>query len=122
MEVDALRPDRSIGQEQVADYWREKAECLEQWVCELLRKNHTLRMDLQRDQSEHQQREETTVAYSLVSFNRRPFPTERPSFGTTATIHVDLADPPCPRKECAEVRESVIRYAVMRDFDREASN
>jgi hypothetical protein len=46
MEFDAAKPDAPISQEQSADYWREKAECLEEWVCELLRKNQALRMDL----------------------------------------------------------------------------
>jgi hypothetical protein len=121
MEVDALRPDRSIGQEQAADYWREKAECLEEWVCELLRKNQTLRADLQREQSLHGQREETKIAFSLLRFNHSPFPSERPSFGAATKIRVDVADAPCPRKECAEVRKSIIRNAVMKDFDPEAS-
>jgi hypothetical protein len=120
MEVDAVRPDRSISQEQAADYWREKAECLEEWVCELLRKNQTLRTELHRERSTHGQRKETKIAVSLLRFNHLPFPSERPSFGEAATIRVDVADAPCPRKECAEVRES-IRYAVMKDFDPEAS-
>ena len=47
MEFDPLRVDSSISQEHSADYWRERAECLEELVCELLRKNQVLRMDLQ---------------------------------------------------------------------------
>jgi hypothetical protein len=121
MEVDAVRPDRSIGQEKTADYWREKAECLEEWVCELLRKNQKLRMDLQMEQSLHGQREGTKIAFSLLRFNHTNFPSERPSFGAAAKIPVDVADAPCPRKECAEVRES-IRYAAMKDFDPEVNN
>ena len=47
MEFDPLRVDSSISLEHSADYWRERAECLEELVCELLRKNQVLRMDLQ---------------------------------------------------------------------------
>jgi hypothetical protein len=120
MEVDAVGPDRSIDQEEAADYWREKAECLEEWVCELLKKNQALRIELHREQSLHGQREETKIAFSLLHINHSPFPSERPSFGAAAKIRADVADAPCPRKECAEVRES-IRCAVMKDFDPEAS-
>ncbi len=45
--IDPLRVDSSISLEHSADYWRERAECLEELVCELLRKNQVLRMDLQ---------------------------------------------------------------------------
>ena len=45
MEFDAAKLDSPISPEHLADYWREKAECLEEWVCELLRKNHALRMN-----------------------------------------------------------------------------
>ena len=48
MEFDPLRVDSSISLEHSADYWRERAECLEELVCELLRKNQVLRMDLQK--------------------------------------------------------------------------
>jgi hypothetical protein len=121
MEVDVLRPDRSIEQEHATDYWREKAECLEEWVCELLRKNQVLRTDLQREQSLHRQREEATIAFSLFSFHHSPSPSERPSFKAAANIRVDAAHASCPRKECAEVRKSIIRYAVMKDCDPEES-
>jgi len=47
MEFDPLRVDSSSSLEHSADYWRERAECLEELVCELLRKNQVLRMDLQ---------------------------------------------------------------------------
>ena len=39
--------DSSIGREQSAEYWRERARCLEEWVCELLTKNQALRIRLQ---------------------------------------------------------------------------
>jgi hypothetical protein len=48
VEFDSGELDTSISKEQLADYWRERAECLEEWVCELLRKNQALRMDLQK--------------------------------------------------------------------------
>ena len=48
MEFDAVQLDAPIGQEKLADHWRERAECLEEWVCELLRKNQTLRMALEK--------------------------------------------------------------------------
>ena len=120
MEFDAAQLDAPIGQEKLADHWRERAECLEEWVCELLRKNQTLRTDLQREQSLHGQRKETKIAFSFLSFNHSPFPSERPSFGAAAKIRVDVADASCPRKECAEVRES-IQYAVMKHFDPDVS-
>ena len=45
--------DAPIKKERSADYWRERAECLEEWVCELLRKSQTLRMSPENDQPEH---------------------------------------------------------------------
>ena len=46
MEFGAVNLNSPISPEKAAEYWREKAECLEEWVCELLRKNHVLRMNL----------------------------------------------------------------------------
>jgi hypothetical protein len=54
MEFDAAKLDPPVSQEQSADYWRERAECLEEWVCELLRKNQTLRMDLENEKAQRQ--------------------------------------------------------------------
>ena len=50
MKFDAVELDAPITKEHSADYWRERAECLEEWVCELLRKNQTLRMSRENDQ------------------------------------------------------------------------
>jgi GH15 family glucan-1,4-alpha-glucosidase len=49
VEFDAAKLDAPIGQEKLADHWRERAEGLEEWVCELLRKNQTLRMALENE-------------------------------------------------------------------------
>lgn len=54
MEFDAVDIDVPISHEQLAHYWREKAECLGHWVCELLRKNHSLRMALEEGQTREQ--------------------------------------------------------------------
>jgi hypothetical protein len=51
MEFGATNLNSSISPEQLAEYWRRKVECLEEWVCELVRKNQMLRMDLLREQS-----------------------------------------------------------------------
>jgi hypothetical protein len=47
MEFDAVKPDAPTTTDQLIDYWRERAECLEEWVCELLRKNQALRMGIE---------------------------------------------------------------------------
>ena len=52
MEFDPAKFDAPIDQENWADYWRERAECLEEWVCELLKKNQTLRMQRGSDSPE----------------------------------------------------------------------
>jgi hypothetical protein len=51
MEFGAINLNPRISPEQSAEYWREKVECLEEWVCELVRKNQMLRMDFLREQS-----------------------------------------------------------------------
>ena len=48
MELGAVNLNSPISPEQSAEYWREKVECLEEWICELLTKNQMLRMDLLR--------------------------------------------------------------------------
>ena len=58
MEFDTVQRDSAISQKRLADYWRERAECLEEWVCELLRKNQVLRMGLE----EHLPHREETVS------------------------------------------------------------
>ena len=113
MEFDTVKRDSTISQEQSADYWREKAECLEEWVCELLRKNQALRMDLQKQQSQRRHFEETPLAFSLISLYRSPFPSARPAFrAESPKLVVDAGTAPCPRKECGEIRESVVENVM----------
>jgi len=50
----AAKLDARASHQQAADYWRERAECLEQWVCELLRKNQILRMTLENEKAQRQ--------------------------------------------------------------------
>jgi hypothetical protein len=38
--------------ELAVNHWRERVECLEEWVCELLKKNQTLRMERFADEDE----------------------------------------------------------------------
>jgi hypothetical protein len=47
MEFDAVKPDAPMNHEHLVEYWRERAELLEEWVCELLQKNQALRMNLE---------------------------------------------------------------------------
>ena len=123
MEFDAVKVDSSVSRELSADYWRERAECLEEWVCELLRKNQTLRMDLQLEHSQHQHRDGTPSAFSLLSHYPSSFSSVWPAFRTTSPkLEMEVDTPSCPRKECAEVRESVIQSTVMHTSSRRASN
>jgi hypothetical protein len=122
MEVDAANLNRSIGQEEASDYWREKAECLEEWVCELLRSNQALRMDMQRVTPIHLQHEESTIAFSVSRRGRSSFSLAQPAYGEMAELHSVKAIAHSPRKECAEVRRSILRYAIMNGVDSEASN
>ena len=66
MKVDAVELYTPITKEHSADYWRERAECLEDWVCELLRKNQILRMSRENDQPQHH--EETILTVLLWRF------------------------------------------------------
>ena len=123
MEFDAAKLDPPVSQEQSADYWRERAECLEEWVCELLRKNQTLRMDLESEQAQRQKREGTTSAFSPPSLHQSSFHAGWPAFRTESPeFNLDAGPGSCLRKECAEIRESVIENAVMEDFVAEASS
>ena len=116
MRIDAERIDSSISQERPADYWRERAECLEEWVCELLKKNQTLRMDLQTAHSQHERHEETPLTssrlglYEPLLFSGRPvFRSKSPKSGIEPGLSM------CPQKECAEIRETVLQNCVMDD-------
>jgi hypothetical protein len=122
MEIDAVSSDRSIDQIQATDYWREKAACLEKWICELLSKNQELRMDLQREKSLHRQREGIRIAFSPLGFEHSFVPTERRSFQTADKIRLDAAHASCFREECGEIRKVVTRYAVAKNVDPEAGN
>jgi hypothetical protein len=63
MEFGATNLNSSISPEQLAEYWREKVECLEEWVCELVRKNQMLRIDLLREQSLDRRRAEAVQVF-----------------------------------------------------------
>jgi hypothetical protein len=123
MEIDAVKLDAPNSPEQSADYWRERAECLEEWVCELLRKNQTLRMDLEKEESRRRHRDEGTLASSLVSHGQSPSSSARQAFRTEPPRRDgDAGSASCFRKECAEIRESVIHFAVMTGTVQEAVN
>ena len=123
MEFDAAKLDAPISQEKLVDHWRERAECLEEWVCELLRKNQTLRMALQKEQSQHRQQEEATPALLFLGRYQSALPSDRKGFRTESPHSpFDAGAESCPRRECAEIRESVIQNAVMNEVVRKASN
>ena len=42
MATNSSQLDSSTNHEQTGEYWRGRAECLEDWICELLRKNQVL--------------------------------------------------------------------------------
>src|SRR5215469_4130621 len=116
MEFDAAKLDAPISQEKLVDYWRERAECLEEWVCELLTKNQTLRIALQEEQSQHRQQEEATPALLFLGLYQSPLPSGRPGIRTESPHRpFDTGTESCPRRECAETRESVIQNAVMNE-------
>ena|SRR5215469_7808547 len=123
MEFDAARLDAPVSQEKLVDHWRERAECLEEWVCELLTKNQTLRIALQQEQSQHGQQEEAIPALLFLGISRSPLPSGRPG-KRTESLHrpFEAGAEPCPRRECAETRESVIQNVVMNEVIRKASN
>jgi hypothetical protein len=123
MEFDAAQLDPQIGQEKWVEYWRERAGCLEEWVCELLWKNQALRMALQKEQSQYRQHEETTSELSFLEIHQSLFIPDRTSFGVeSSSLSLDASTESCPRKECAEVRDSVIRNAVINRFIRNSNN
>lgn len=117
MEFLATNLDSSVSLEQSAEYWRERAECLEEWVCELLTKNQSLRMEMQKDRSQHPQREETPLAFSLLGLYQSPFPSTRQALRAKSTeLTLDTQVAPCPRSECAEIRESIVQGVVLKKF------
>lgn len=119
MEFDAVELDALITTKHLADYWRERAECLEEWVCELLRKNQALRMRRENDQS--QQHGRTMLSFSPLSLDQLHLSSRLPSF-CTSSFGIDVGtESSCPRKECAEIRESVTHNAVMNRLPPQAS-
>jgi hypothetical protein len=113
VEFDAAKVGAPIGQDKLADHWRERAECLEEWVCELLRKNQTLRMALEMEQPQRLHHEDSAASLSFLSLFHSIFPSGRPASRTEAPeIAFDSGSEPCPRQECVEIRESVKRLMM----------
>jgi hypothetical protein len=113
MEFDAAQLDAPIGREKLADHWRERAECLEEWVCELLRKNQTLRMALEKEQPQRLHRDDSAALLSFRGLFHSIFPSGRPDSRTEAPeIAFDSGSEPCPRQECVDIRESVKRLMM----------
>jgi len=113
MEFEVDKVDASIGQEKVADHWRERAECLEEWVCELLRKNQTLRMALEWEQPQRLHREDAAASPSFPGLFHSIFPSRQPaSTPEDREIDFDSGSEPCPRQECVDIRESVKRLMM----------
>lgn len=67
MKVNAVKLDEPIGEEQTAEYWCERAECLQEWVCELLRKNQELRMGQETEWSHEHRFEEARLPVGASS-------------------------------------------------------
>jgi hypothetical protein len=113
MQFDAAQLDAPIGQEKLAEHWRERAECLEEWVCELLKKNQTLRMALEKEQPRRLHREDSATSLSFLSLVHSIFPSGRPASRTVAPeIAFDSGSEPCPRQECVDIRESLRRLMM----------
>jgi len=122
MEFGAAKLDPPVSEKQSSDYWREKAKCLEEWVCELLRKNQTLRMDLENEKAQRQQGEGTS-SFSLPYLYQSPFHADAPAFRTESPeFNLETGRASCPSKECAEIREAVIENAVMKESVADASS
>jgi hypothetical protein len=80
-------------------------------------------MDLQKERSRHQQHEELPLAFSLLGLYESPFPSARSVIRTKATVlPPDTNIASCPRKECAEIRESIVQSSVLNHFIPGASN
>jgi hypothetical protein len=116
MEFGAVNLNSTISLEQSAEYWREKAKCLEEWVCELVRKNQMLRMDLLRELSLHQRRAEAALVFPLSGLIQSPVPSAWSAFlPESPNLAFDMGAESCPRKECAEIRKFVIQYTARKD-------
>jgi hypothetical protein len=123
MTFDTVKIDLPPSPERAADYWRERAECLEEWICELLRKNQVLRMVLDMTQSQEPRREDTTRTSSLLSHYELPIALERSGVETRfETLAVGESIEECPTKQCAEIRKSVVQFALLNEFVQAANN
>jgi hypothetical protein len=123
MKFNDVKFDAPIVEEHWADYWRERAECLEEWVCELLRKNQALRMALQQEPSHPHRGPKTTPPFLFPNHDQAPIPTDGPAHRRESpSLAFDDSNESCPRKECIEIRKSVIQYALINNFAPEASN
>lgn len=115
MEGDAVKLDAPIDKEYAANYWRERAECLEGWVCELLRKNQVLRMNLEEQETMYGRGEGMTATFSLRRVYQPSLASGQPEFRTVSpNVSVGTDPDSCAREGCAEIRESVIQNAVMK--------
>jgi hypothetical protein len=113
VKFDAAKLGAPIGQEKLADHWRERAECLEEWICELLRKNQTLRMALEKEQPQRLHHEDSAASLSFLGLFHSLFPSGQPASKTGAReIAFDSDSEPCPRQECVDIRESVKRLMM----------
>ena len=117
MDFDAVELDALIATELLANYWRERAECLEEWVCELLRKNQVLRMALEMEHSQELLRDEATRTSPLLSLYESPITSNWPVFRTQfENLAVDDGREGCPTKQCNEIRKSVVQFAILNEF------
>lgn len=124
MKCDAVKPDAPITTDHLIDYWRERAECLEEWVCELLRKNQALRMGLEIKETQELLRDEATPTSSLLSLYELPLASDRPVFRTRFEnlAVVDDGREDCSTEQCAEIRKSVVQFAIFNELFPAANN
>jgi len=119
MESDDVKFDAPIVSEQWADFWRERAECLEEWVCELLRKNQALRIALQQEQPRPHRGEQRPSAFSFPNKYQSSMPPGGSASGRDSqNFALDASNESCQRKECIEIRKSVIQYALINNSAR----
>jgi hypothetical protein len=113
MEFEVDKVDAPIAQEKLADHWRERVDCLEEWVCELLRKNQTLRMALEKEQPQRLHHEDSAASPSFLGVFHSLFSSDRSASRTEAReIAFDSDSEPCPSQECVDIRESVKRLMM----------
>jgi hypothetical protein len=113
MEFDVARVDTPIRDEQSAEYWREKAECLEEWICELIRKNQALRMDLDKEQVPHQHREKPALKFSFRGLYQPTVSSTRGVFRRESSkLSLGAGTETCLQNECAESPEWAAQNAL----------